>query len=263
MFEEEFAKLPVEPPRRVETLPGLRLWGVIPKWALIIPLVFVSFFVFIPLSIMNADPAMRLAMGPSESSQAHVLSNTSASACRGAASHRLVYSFSFTGREYRGAVTVCEESPYYSAMQGDAIEVRFLKSDPAVNAIRSEGRNEAPPFAFFFFMPVFFLVIFGSMFWPAVREVLRARRLYRNGRLATGKVVFVKRRSTPLWPGLSSFGAAEVYIEFQTSGQEKREVVASCRNDWLIGQLTPGATVHVAYSDEKSGGVALLEAYLR
>jgi len=263
MFEEEFAKLAVEPPRRVETLPGLRLWGVIPKWALIIPLFFVSFFVFIPLSIMNADPAMRLAMGPAESAQAHVLSNASASACRGAASHRLVYSFSSAGREYRGAATVCEESPYFTVAPGDPIDVKYLKSEPAVNSIRNDGRNEAPPFAFFFFMPVFFLVIFGSMFWPAVREVLRARRLYRNGRLATGKVVFVKRRATPLWPGLSSLGAAEVYIEFQTSAQEKREAVAACRNDWLIGQLTPGAKVHIAYSDKNPTQVALLETYLR
>jgi hypothetical protein len=263
MFEEEFAKVPIEPPRRIESLPGLRLSGVVPKWALIIPLFFVSFFMFIPLSIMSADPAMRLAMGPAESAQAHVLSNTGASMCRGAASHRLVYSFSSAGREYRGAATLCEESPNYSALQGDAIEVRFLKSDPSVNTLRIDARNQAPPFVFFFFMPVFFLAIFGSMFWPAVREVLRARRLFKYGKLAIAKVVFVKKRATPLWPGLSSFGAAEVYLELQSASQGKREVVAMCRNDWLVNQLTPGATVHVAYSDDKPVNVALLEAYLR
>ena len=263
MFEDEFARLPLEPPRRVETLPGLRLGGAIPKWALILPLFFVSFFVFMPLSIMRADPAMRLAMGPTESTQAHVLSNTSASACRGSVSHRLVYSFSVQpAREYRGAATLCAESPYFTAKEGDTIEVRFLKSDPTLNALRGEGRNEAPPFAFFFFMPVFFLAIFGSMFWPPVREVLRARRLYKNGRLATGSVVFVKKRATPLWPGVSGMGAAQVYIEFQTA-HVKREAVAACRNDWLINQLTPGVKVHVAYSDNEFSEVALLEAYLR
>jgi hypothetical protein len=30
-----------------------------------------------------------------------------------------------------------------------------------------------------------------------------------------------------------------------------------------IDQLTPGATVHLAYSDGKSGGVALLDACVR
>ena len=94
MFDEEFAKLPAEAPRRVEGLPGLRLRGAIPTSAIILPLIFVGFFLTIPLSIMNADPAMRLAMGPTESTQGRVISNTSASACRGAASHRVTYTFS-------------------------------------------------------------------------------------------------------------------------------------------------------------------------
>ena len=264
MFEEEFAKLPPEPPRRIESLPGLRLWAAIPKWALIMPLFFLSFFAIIPLSLMSADPAMRLAMGPTETAQGRVVSNTSASACRGAASHRVTYSFSSkSGREYRGGATLCEESPYYSVSPGEAIEVRYLDSDATVNALPTEGMNQAPPIVFFFFMPVFFFAIFGAMFWPPIREVLRARRWFKTGRLATGSVVFVKRRATPIWPGISSQGAAEVFIEYRTSTQEKREGIAACRNDWLINQLKPGAEVHIAYSDDKSGGAVLLEAYLR
>jgi hypothetical protein len=264
MFEEEFAKLPIEPPRRVGSLPGLRLWAAVPKWALIMPLFFLSFFGVIPLSLMSADPAMRLAMGTTESSQGRVVSSTSASACRGAASHHVAYSFSSkSGAEYRGAATLCEESPYYSVNAGEAIEVRYLKSDPAVDALPSDGVNQAPPLVFFFFVPVFFFVLFAAMFWPPVGEVLRARRLFKSGRLATGKVVFVKRRALPLWPGISSYGTAEVYVEFQTAAQLKREGVAACRNDWLINHLKPGAQVHVAYSDGNAGGAALLEAYLR
>jgi hypothetical protein len=263
MFEEEFAKLAVEPPRRVEALPGLRLRGAIPKAAIILPLFFLSFFLFIPLSIMNADPAARLAMGPSESAQGHVVSNTSASACRGAASHHVTYSFSSkSGDEYRGAATLCDESPYYAVNEGDTIAVRYLKKDPTVNALPSEGPNQAAPFALFLLMPLFFLAIFGALFWPPIGEVFRARRLYKNGRLATGKVVFVKKRANQIWPGIPGTSASEVYIEFQTS-DGNREGVASCQNDWLINQLVPGAKVHVAYSDDKSAKVALLEAYLR
>lgn len=66
MFEQEFAKLPVAPPRRVESLPGLRLKGAIPKWAIMLPLFFVVFFLSIPLSLMSTDPSMRLAMGPTD-----------------------------------------------------------------------------------------------------------------------------------------------------------------------------------------------------
>jgi hypothetical protein len=158
---------------------------------------------------------------------------------------------------------LCERSLYYSVNAGDAIEVRYLESDPTVNVLPSEGMNGAPPVALFFFMPVFFFAIFGSMFWPPIGEVLRARRVFKRGRLANGKVVFVKRRATPIWPGISNNGAAEVFIEFQTSSQEKREGVAACRNEWLINQLKPGERVHVAYLNDKAGSVALLEAYLR
>jgi hypothetical protein len=264
MFEEEFAKLQVEPPRRLESLPGLRLRGAIPRAAIILPLFFVGFFLFIPLSIMNADPAMRLAMGPSESTQGRVVLNTSASACRGEASHHVTYAFSAkSGGEYRGAATLCDQSPYYSVREGEAIEVRYLKSDPVVNALPSEGANQGPPFVLFLFMPLFILVIFGSLFWPQIREVLRARRLFKKGQLATGKVIFVKRRSNSIWPGMPFNSGSEVYIEFQTSADAKREAVASCNNDWLITQLVPGARVHIAYSDDKSAKVALLEGFLR
>jgi hypothetical protein len=264
MFEEEFKKLWVEPPRRVESLPGLRLRGAVPKAAIMLPLFFLSFFLFIPFSIMNSDPAARLAMGSTDSTQGHVVSNTSASACRGAASHHVTYAFSSKeGSEYRGAATLCDESPYYSVNAGDAIEVRFLRSDPTVNQLPSQGANQAPPVALFLFMPIFFLAIFGSMFWPQIREVLLARRLYKSGRLTIGQVVFIKKRVTSFWPGMSGNNASEVYVEIQPPGNVKREVVASCQNDWLINQLAPGANVHIAYSDDKSGKAALLETFLR
>jgi hypothetical protein len=264
MFEDEFAKLPVEPPRRVDSLPGLRLRGAIPKAALLLPLFFLSFFLFIPLTIMNADPAARLAMGSSESAQGRVVSNTTSSACRGAASHHVTYSFSSKGaQDYRGAVTLCEESPYYSVTPGDAIEVRYLKSDPAVNGLPNQGANQAPPLALFLFMPVFFFAIFGSMFWPQIRDVLLVRRLYKSGRLTTGKVIFIKKRATSFWPGMPGSNASLVYVEIQSSGGLKREVVASCHNDWLVNQLAPGARVHVAYSDGAATKAALLDAYLR
>jgi hypothetical protein len=264
MFEEEFAKLPVAAPRPVQSLPGLSLRGAIPKAALFLPLIFLAFFAFIPLSIMHADPAMRLALGPTDTAQGHVVSNVSASACAGTASHRVTYAFlSKSGNEYRGAATLCGQSPYYSAQEGDAIEVKYLSSDPTLNALPGDARNQPPPFAVFFFMPVFFLVVFASLFWPSLRDTLQARRLFKNGRLATGKVVFVKKRASPYRSGMYGSSSAQVFIEFQSPGQEKREAVAACHNEWLINQLTPGMTVHIAYSGEKPADIALLDAYLR
>jgi hypothetical protein len=264
MFEDEFAKLAVEPPRRLDSLPGLRLRGAVPRAAILLPLLFIVFFTIMPLSLMHADPAMRLAMGPTESAQGRVLSNTNTKACRGEASHHVTYSFSTpSGNEYRGGTTLCAQSPYYSVNPGEAIEVQYLKSEPTLNTLAGERQQEPPPFVFFLFMPLFFLAIFGAMFWPPIRELLRARRLVRSGRLANGKVVFVKKRATGLWPGMPFNNASEVYIRFSVAGDLKREGVASCQNDWLVNQLTPGTDVHVAFSDDKSAKVALLEAYVR
>jgi hypothetical protein len=263
MFEDEFAKWPVEAPRRVESLPGLRLSASISKAAIIFPLFFISFFVMIPLSIMHGDPAMRLATGPTEAAQGRVLSTTRDSACRGEASHHVTYAFSIpSGREYRGGATLCEQSPYYSVKTGEPIEVQYLKSEPTLNALPGEGQ-QAPPLVLFLLMPFFFLAIVASLYWPPVREVLRARRLFRSGRLAVAQVVFVKKRAASFWPGMPFTSASEVYVRFRTLVDANREGVAFCRNDWLLNQLVPGTTVHVAYSDDEPAKIALLDAYLR
>jgi len=264
MFDEDFARLPAEPPRPLESLPGLRLKGVIPKWAILLPLFFLSFILIIPLSIMNSDPAMRMATGATNTVQGRVVSVSSASACRGAASHRVVYAFSSkAGREYRGAALLCEESSYYPLKEGDAIEVKYLRSDPTLSRLPSEGGNQPPPFALFLFMPVFFLAIFGAMFWPPIGEVFKARRLFKSGRIAPGKVIFVKKRANFLWPGMPGSSASFIFVAIQSSSGMTREVVASCHNDWLVNRLMPGTTVHVAYADDKASEATLLDAFLR
>jgi hypothetical protein len=202
-------------------------------------------------------------VGATDAAQGHVVSVSSASACRGSASHRVIYTFSSkSGREYRAATLLCEESPYYSVQEGDAIEVRYLRSDPTLSRLPNERGNNAPPFALFLLMPFFFLAIFGAMFWPPIGELLKARQLFKNGRLAVGKVIYVKRRSNFLWPGMPGNNASLVFVAIQSSGVT-REVMASCQNDWLMNHLMPGATVHVAYREDTATKVALLDAYIR
>jgi hypothetical protein len=263
MFDEEFAKLPAEAPRRLDALPGLRLRGSIPRAALIVPLFFVMFLVVMPLSLMRSDPAMRLATGPTESAQGQVLSNTGSAACRDESAHRVVYSFETPVGEYRGTANLCATSPDYSVRPGDRIAVRYLKGDPAVNAPQSQRQQEPPPRIFFLFMPFFFLAIFAGLYWPSIREILKARRLFKNGKLTVAKVVFVKKRGLGFWPGLPLSSSSEVYVKFATPLGATREGIATCQNDWLLNQLPPGAGVHIAYSDDASTNVALLDAYVR
>jgi hypothetical protein len=65
------------------------------------------------------------------------------------------------------------------------------------------------------------------------------------------------------WPGWFGNSAAEVFVEFQPSIGEKREAVAWCQNDWVVNQMAPGATVHIAYTDDPRERVTLLEGFLR
>jgi hypothetical protein len=141
--------------------------------------------------------------------------------------------------------------------------VQYVAGNPSINAMRGGARNDAPPVALFLLMPIFILAMFSPMFVPQVRELLRARRLYGTGQLAIGTVIFVKKRVTASWPGWPGNSAAEVFIEYQATGGQKREAVAWCPNDWVVYNLAPSAKVHVAYSDDKPSRVALLEAYLR
>ena len=167
------------------------------------------------------------------------------------------------GHEIRGASTLHQESPYYSAKEGDRVEVQYLPSDPAINAINDSTASGAPPLAFFLFMPIFILLMFSPMFVPQIREVLRARQLYMKGSLALGTVVYVKKSATSFWPGWPGNSTVEVFVEFELPTKVKHEAVARCQNDWLVNHLAPDTKVHVAYMGEKPSKVTLLEAYLR
>ena len=262
MFEKQLAQFPQTPPRALQALPGLRIAAVVPKAAMFVPLMFVLFFVSVPLSILHSDPAMRLSWGPSRNVSGVVVSVTDASSCRGLGARRLVYSFASAGREFRGVAVQCEGALHYSAAAGDEVPIRYLASDPSINALQGLPEN-APPVALFLVMPLFFLLLLSLLFVPQLRELRLARRLVKHGRLATAEVVFVRKRSTTSWPGWPGTGAYDVYVEFASPAGGCREAVAWCANDWLVNHLAPGAAVHVAYSDEEPANVALLEAFLR
>jgi len=263
MFDEELATIPSNPPR-TGVLPGMRLGAAVPRSTLLLLLVFAAFFAFFPLAIMSSDPKMRLSLGPSQTTEGRVLALSQVSACRGASARRVVYTFaSQSGSEFRGASIACEGSLYYSAQVGDKIEIRYLTRDPAVNAIVGTDSGNEPPMALLVIFPLFFGLALSPLYLPQLREVLRARRLYRSGVLASGRVVFVKRRNFGTWPGWPGNTSADVYVAYQSSSGARAEAIVSCTNDWLLNQLSPGATVHVLLPADRSGRGALLETFIR
>ena len=262
MFEKQLSEFPWNPPRRSEALPGLRISAVLPKSAWILPAVFCLFFTIIPLSIILSDPAIRLSWGSSKTTQGIVLSTTDIAACH-RAGKRIIFSFApAQGQTFRGLATVCEDSSYYTLKAGDTVEVRYLVSDPAINELSDSVSNQ-PPVALIFLMPLFGMVLFLSLYAPQFRELLHARKLIRHGRLTQGTVVFVKKRTNMMWPGLSGSSSYEIFVEFLSPTSGRWEATAWCANDWLVNQLLPGSTVHLVYRDQTPSKVAILEAFLR
>lgn len=262
VFETEVAAIPAQPPRR-GVLPGMRISVAIPRSTLIMLIAFVVFLAAFPLSIISADPEAKLNLGPSRMAEGRVVSVAAVSDCRTSGAHRITYAFSVEGgNEYRGASTVCDESPYVSTQAGEKIEVRYLARDPTVNAVAGSDPNEPPIFVFMLF-PAFFLLFLSPLYFPQFREITRARRLYKTGLLVQGNVVFVKKRSVGTWPGWPGSSAADVYVAHHTPGGGLAETVVWCTNDWLVNQLSPGTIVHVLLSPTKSERGALVEAFLR
>lgn len=263
MFDDEFERIPARPPRAGK-LPGMRLGAAIPRSTLTLLIVFVAFFALVPLSIINADPRARLQLGPTGTAEGRVLSVSDVPGCRMSGGRRVVYVFTQeTGREFRGANVICEDSPYYSAQVGDRIEIRYLKRDPAVNAVAGSDLESQPPIFVFGLFPLFFLLMLSPLYWPQLREVMRARRLYKEGALVKGNVVFVKKRNAGTWPGWPGNSAADVYVAHQTPSGARSETIVWCTNDWLVNQLLPGTVVHILLPTDGSARGALLEAFIR
>jgi len=264
MFEEQLKAVPAEPPRPYKLLPGLRYGAGTPRALLIFLLIFMCVFASVPIMTILGSPESRLAHGHGITAEGHVVSvSDSSSSCKNDG-RRLTFAFTPPqGTEYRGTTVVCATSPYFAAKTGDVLPVRYLPADPSVNAIVAGKDPNAPPIFLFFFFPLIFGVLFGSVILPPLREVHRARQAYRKGRLTLGTVVYIKKRSAAMWSNMPSMVSHDVFVAYQHLGGATREGRAWCNNDWLLHQLAPGTTVHIAYLPDRSEQIVLLDGFLR
>lgn len=257
---DELARIPVNPPRPVELLPGLRLSRAISRRALALPLAFLGFAAFMPLMVLSQSREFALDWGDTAVANGRVESAVPSERHGCGESTRLVYSFaSASGETYRGSATVCPENAYAQVRPGESIPIVYLASDPSLNAISGQ-QAKGPPLAIFFFFPLFFAAIFVPLLWPRISQVLKDRKSFRDGALARGHVVYARRQYDAGWPGWQMVSVTEVTVSAQLPTGQTREVTAACSNEWLVTQLAPGAEVHVCVRD---GHAMLLEAYLR
>jgi hypothetical protein len=263
MFEDEIASIPTRPPRE-GLLPGMRFSAAIPLTTPILIIIFVAILSLTPILMMMNDPKMRLELGPARTVEARVLTVRDVSGCN-AGAHALTYSFSTPTQEFRGTKVVCGRSAYYSVTPGDKVPVRYLSRDPALNTIADNDSQKLPLMMASLIFPLFFLIVFSFGYLPLIRELVRARHLYRTGIVAPATVVYVKKRSAFMnWSNRQSSPVSDVHVVYQTPSGGWTETVVLCTNDWLANQLTPKSVVHLLLpdSDSRRGGV-LLEAFVR
>ncbi len=261
MFEDLLKDITSQPPRPLKQLPGLRYGAAVPRQLIILLLFFGVFFLLVPLSIMRSDPKLRLATGQAATAPAQVIAVADADDDR-SRGRRITYEFTPPqGVPHRGSAVAGRNSPYYSIKEGEALPVRYLPSDPGVNAIGDGGKDQ-PPLFFFAIFPLFFLVMFGAVFMPQLREVRRARKAFRQGRLVRGSVVYVRKRQSGNWSNQLSTASYDVFVAYQAEGRAS-EGRAWCNNEWLLHHLAPGTEVHLAYLPDRPEQIVLLDAFLR
>ena len=87
----------------------------------------------------------------------------------------------------------------------------------------------------------------------------RARGLYRNGEITTGRVQFVRPESALRGPN-TGFGAYEIVATYKVEGV-RLLATTRCNNVWLVGQLAPEIEVVVAYDPLKPERSVILEPF--
>ena len=262
MFDEDLSKFPTETPRSPALLPGLKIWRSIFHTGFWFPLTFVGVFGLIPMSMMLTSPGARLSLGHSKTSVGTVLEATIDRWTRRA---EITYKFRVDeNQEYRATRNVTVESPYAGLVSGDSVPIKFLVAEPSVNNIvddREWARDNLFPSFIIPFILMLFLI--GPTSIPRFAQLLKDRRIFRKGQLTNASVVFVQPRRVLFWIGWSGLYSAVVYVAYQLDSDDHAEAKVVCRNEWLLNQLEPGTSVHIAYLPNRPSRAVLLENYVR
>jgi len=253
------AHIPAEPPRSAELLPGLRLSRVVSARTLGLPLAFLVFMAFMPLLGLAGDRDAMLALRETETTSGRVESSEPGRGCQDG-STEISYSFtSSSGVAFRGSESACAKSAYGGVRPGDPIPVVYLKADPTVSAVAG-SRTRKAFYLPFLLLPLFGLIFFAPLVWPRIARYREDRKLFEEGSLARGRVVFVSAGRDSFWPGWPMATRGEVFVAARLRSGGEREVKAICTNDWLLTHLAPGTEVHVCVEE---GRAVLLENYFR
>src|SRR5690349_7941723 len=262
MFDEQLSNLATSPPRSLRLLPGLLVWNAIFHREVWIPLLYIGLFGLLPVLMLFAELRSKLSFGPSQIAAGTVIQATAVQHTRDT---EITYRFRTTDdQEYRATRTVGSESPYTGVHPGDSVPIRYQIGRPSRSLIVEDREKDADHLFFFLLFPLFAAVFFlGPTSIPRLIQLLKDRRVFRKGELTDASVVFVNPRGVFSWFGWCGLYSADVFVKFQLSSGDQAEAKTVCRNDWLLRQLGPGTSVHIAYMPNRPARVVLLETYVR
>ncbi len=181
-------RIPNEPPRSVDLLPGLSLSRAVSGATLIWPLGFLALFALMPVIILLSDEHAMLSVRRTETTAGRVERTQPVKECAGDGV-RILYSFSPPERGvlFRGHDVVCARTPYSDVREGDSVPVVYLTSNPAINAIAGGQRTDASPWP-----------IFLDSWWPGWPLPTRAD-VYVQARFPMGEEREVRAVCTNDW----------------------------------------------------------------
>jgi len=258
--ENELARIPAEPLRSADLLPGLRFTRAISMRTLGFPLAFIAMMALTPLFVLAGDRTAMLALRATETTSGRVEAVEPGRGCQDG-STEISYSFvSRAGVAFRGRKTACARSEYERVRPGDTVPVVYVKANPGVNALAGASNTGGLFYLPFLLFPLFGLFFLVPLVSPRISQLRKERKLFRAGTLAKGRVVFVSLQRDSFWPGWPMPTRGEVFIAIRLRSGEEQEVKAVCTNDWLLGQLAHGSEVNVCV---KGSNAVLLENYFR
>lgn len=260
----DFKHIPASPPRPVSQLPGLKYSASFDKRGLFFVGSIVLVFCLFPVLIFfSGDKAMRLSFIEMKSASAEITQLKQSSKCD-RESHSIHYRFmAQNGRMYYGSYTMCTDSPYSDLIVGDSIPVSYDPDDPSFNGIEGELGKNKPPFFIFAFFPLMAMMFFVPSLFPNLKQVRKARSIFRKGHISQGEIVFVKRRKSVTPFEFKSSPGMEVFYQFTDDKGNRIESHMSMDNDWLVNRWAIGSGITVSYIKGKPQKSIILDGFYR
>ena len=101
------------------------------------------------------------------------------------------------------------------------------------------------------------------MFLPNIKQIFKARSIFKEGQITEGEIVFIGRKKFSIASNFKAGSNLEVFFSFEIKTGKRIESMISTDSDWLVCKLEGGSPVTVAYLEAKPKISIILDFYYR